>query len=118
VIATSLRHHPEVINALRLYSYLENWQINLYEVLEIIRHDVGREKQMINFGWASPGELVNFKSVYDPASSGRCARHAVHNGPSPPAPMDEDTARAFIVRLLETWLRHKYKRLRASGSAP
>lgn len=111
-VSTALRHDPQVRAALDFLAYDDEWPVNLYRVYEIVRSDVGGTNQdLINRQWATPDQLDNFRSVHDPAVSGPQARHAVQSRQSPPNPMDEDEALAFIHGLLEEWLREKYGQL-------
>lgn len=117
-IGTALMHDPRVRDALDFIAYDEEWAVNLNKVFEIISADMHGAHALVKRGWATHEELRNFRSVHDPNVIGRQARHAVHTGPPLPDPMNEDRAREFIHKLLEAWVREKYRQLPESTETP
>jgi len=82
--------------------------LGLWNVYEIIRQDLGGEKEIATRGYAPATELDRFRrTANSPSASGPGARHGVERGAPPSDPMTLSTARELIRALSRVWLRNK-----------
>ncbi len=81
----------------------ETWY-GLYKVFEVIRGDIG---DIAKKGWCTQGELKRFTQTANSAEAvGLNARHAKHI-PVPSDPMSLSSAKSFIRKLVDEWLKEK-----------
>jgi hypothetical protein len=93
-----------VQDALRLMGKKDLDWITLFKILEIIEKDVGGEKVIAEYGWASRSRLGVFTaSSNHQGASGDDARHARMSG-TPKEAMTLAEGRAFIQAILLPWL--------------
>jgi hypothetical protein len=89
---------------------------DLYKVFEIVREDVGDEKEIIANGWATKSSLSAFRvSANHPGVSGEAARHARMRRGSAKRTMAISQGRAFISDLARLWMK---SRLASTGNVP
>jgi len=100
-----------VREALARYGGLEhNWQ-NLYNILEIVKGDVGGENALIKKPWSPSGKLKLFKQTANsPLAIGHEARHGSAAHQPPQQPMSLSEAKYLIRDILDKWLRSKLPR--------
>ncbi len=98
------KRDAHVKNALRLIENdFETWY-GLYKVFEIIREDAGN---IVKRGWCAEAELKRFtQTANSPNALGVNARHAKAI-PAPPDPMSLSSAKSFIQKLMNAWLKEK-----------
>lgn len=83
------------------------WSV-LYNIFEVIEHDIGGSKRISEMGWASSAVLNRFKhSANSPLVGGDHSRHGIENTSPPSNPMSLSEARALIDMLVHGWLNQK-----------
>ncbi len=104
------RHNADVADALRVLASPEidspdlGW-LMLYKLLEIVRHDVGGTKPIVDKGWATSNQMKAFKtSANYPGVSGGAARHARDDGRLPKRTMTLDEGRGLMRTVVQQWL--------------
>jgi hypothetical protein len=102
------RRCPEVNLALRFFAAPPDW-FNLYKVGEIIKHDMGTVKEIVDKGWCTKSDFDHFTaSANNYHATGLQARHArLDWGPMKKPAMKLEEAQNFIQGLLEHWVRTK-----------
>jgi hypothetical protein len=98
-------------NVRTVLSYLADpelgWQ-GLWNVYEIIRADLGGEKEIAARRYVSQTELERFRrTANNPSAAGPGARHGVSRGKAPRNPMSLPTARELVRLLSRAWLLNK-----------
>jgi hypothetical protein len=100
--------NPDVERALRIFgSGKPNWS-SLYNIYEIIEHNIGGARELVQRGWSSKSKIRNFKHTADSVSAaGDDARHGKEETTPPPSPMPLSEAESLVVNLLKNWLHSK-----------
>jgi hypothetical protein len=97
-----------VKNVFRLLADADFSWVNLYRVYEIVRADLGGEKELVSKGWANKKTLSLFTHTANSFSAiGGEARHAAEQNDPPPHPMTHGAAKALVTLLVHEWLNEK-----------
>lgn len=87
--------------------FAEPTLVKLYNILDIIRDDVGGEKALMDTGWAAEREIERFKrTVNAREAAGDDARHGKNFKP-PKRPMSRREAEDLFRPILNKWLHTK-----------
>jgi hypothetical protein len=98
---TQAGQNKNIADALRLFCE-QNW-INLYKIYEIVRDDIGGERNM--YGWVTKREIKRFTQTAQSRDAiGDAARHASDKFKPPKGPMSLAEAKSLIKIILLNWL--------------
>jgi hypothetical protein len=98
---------PRVAQALRIFGMEPTWVV-LYQVLEVIREDVGDLQSLKSKSWVASSEISRFtRTANSYRALGPAARHAMLREAPPESPMTLSDATDLIRALLRSWLAEK-----------
>ena len=102
-------------DAVKYFNKEFNW-VNLFKVYEIIDHDMGGKKGIVNQDWATDAEIDLFKcTAHNVRGAGEDARHAVESKIndrcrgvlSSHDPIELVTAISLVKKILSNWIEFK-----------
>lgn len=96
-----VREHRAAEDVLKyLAGSLSDWT-NLWRLVEVVEHDVGGERALLDLGWVDAERYKLFKrTANDPAVAGPTARHGARKNMPTPGPMDISEARSLTLEIL------------------
>jgi hypothetical protein len=97
--------NAEVATALRIFGTRPHSWVNLYNLYEIIRTQIGSDGKIVARGWTTSDELSRFRYAANSAKvSGDDARHQKPIGEASQPAMTINDAINFIRHLVRSWL--------------
>ncbi len=102
---TFVRNHRAAEDVLNyLAGSLSDWT-NLWRLVEVVEHDVGGERALLDSGWVDAERYKLFKrTANDPAMAGPTARHGARKNIPTPEPMSMSEARSLALQMLRRWV--------------
>ncbi len=79
--------------------------VGLYRTFEVIKHDLGGEKEFMSQDWGSANDLKRFTHTANSvAAAGDAARHGAELTMPPKKPMTLEESNAYVAYIVQCWL--------------